>query len=141
MEFTTDCFKNTSNSLGQKTLYVELVESKGCNKGGVTKVVGRTEFKLRDALTKAKAPNGKIKLFLWSVDKKSNKGILEVSNFMARRFYTFFDQIFRNKLNIVPVVGVDFSLSNLTMDDNSFCLHSLKPGAPNEYVSAFRAVH
>ena len=72
----------------------------------------------RDALTKARGEKAKLKLFILD-EKKKFKGTLELCNFTARRFYTFFDQVFRSKLNIVPVIGVDFSLGNLTMNDDS----------------------
>lgn len=29
---------------------------------------------------------------------------------------------------------MDFSLANLTFDENCYCLHTLKPGAENDYV-------
>jgi len=37
-------------------------------------------------------------------------------------------------LNIVPIVAIDYSLANLTFDENCYCLHTLKPGAVNDYV-------
>jgi hypothetical protein len=40
----------------------------------------------------------------------------------------------KNKLNLVPVVAVDYSLANLTFDENCYCLHTLKAGAENDYV-------
>jgi hypothetical protein len=40
----------------------------------------------------------------------------------------------------VPIIAVDFSLANLTMDDNNFCQHTLKQGAPNDYVEALKRV-
>lgn len=35
-------------------------------------------------------------------------------------------------LEIVPIVGVDFSLSNLTFDDRK-CIHTVNEDNPNEY--------
>ena len=46
----------------------------------------------------------------------------------------------KNGLNIVPVVAVDFSLANLTFDENCYCLHTLKPGARNDYVEVLKHV-
>jgi hypothetical protein len=46
----------------------------------------------------------------------------------------------KNELNIVPVVAVDFSLANLTFDENMLCLHSLKPGSPNDYIDVLKSV-
>lgn len=110
------------------------------DKTGKTKICGKTQFVMRDALTKAGGSKGKLRLFLVD-DKNKFKGTFEISSFTARRFYTFFDLIFRNHLNIVPIIGVDFSMANLTMNDASFCLHTLKPGAPNDYIEALKGLH
>lgn len=40
----------------------------------------------------------------------------------------------------MPVVAVDFSLANLTFDQNQFCIHTLKDGAPNDYMDCLRSV-
>lgn len=47
--------------------------------------------------------------------------------------------VYKNHLNLVPIIGIDFSMANLTMDDASI-LHTLKPGAKNDYVEAMLAV-
>jgi len=41
----------------------------------------------------------------------------------------------------VPIIGIDFSMANLTMNDASFCLHSLKPGVPNDYIEALKGLY
>ena len=66
-------------------------------------------------------------------------GKLEVGVFSARRYYTFFDLVFKNELNIVPIIAIDFSMANLTMNDSAI-LHTLKPGAPNDYVEAIKGI-
>jgi len=43
-------------------------------------------------------------------------------------------------LNIVPIVAIDYSLANLTFDENNLCLHSLKPGSPNNYIDVLKSV-
>lgn len=47
----------------------------------------------------------------------------------------------RNNLKLVPVIAVDYSLANLTFDENCYCLHSLKQGQPNDYLDALRLVY
>jgi len=42
-------------------------------------------------------------------------------------------------VNIVPIVVVDYSLSNLTFDENK-CIHTLKEGAPNVYKDVIEAL-
>lgn len=104
------------------------------------KVVGRTQFLLRDALKNHDEKGKKITLFILD-EKNRYKGKFEVHNCSAKRYYTFFDLVFRNQLNIVPIIGVDFSMANLTFNDQQFCIHTLKPGAPNDYVEALKGVN
>jgi hypothetical protein len=59
-------------------------------------------------------------------EKKKVKGILKIKNCSLRNFYTFLDLHIKNGLNLVPIVAVDFSLANLTFDENCYCLHTLK---------------
>lgn len=63
-----------------------------------------------------------------------------MSNCSLRNHFTFFDLIIKNDLNIVPVIAVDYSLANLTFDENQYCIHTLKPGAPNDYVDALKRI-
>ena len=42
-------------------------------------------------------------------------------------------------LEIVPIISVDFSLSNLTFDDRK-CIHSVNEDNPNEYRDLITAV-
>lgn len=44
-------------------------------------------------------------------------------------------------MKLVPVIAVDYSLANLTFDENCYCLHSLKQGQPNDYLDALRLVY
>lgn len=104
------------------------------------KVVGKTQFLLRDALKNEDEKGRKMTLFILD-EKNRYKGKFEVGNCSARRYYTFFDLVFRNQLNIVPIIGVDFSMANLTFNDQQFCIHTLKPGAPNDYVEALKGVN
>lgn len=45
-----------------------------------------------------------------------------------------------NGLNLVPIIAVDFSLANLTFNEQCYCLHTLKQGQPNDYIEALRHV-
>ena len=91
---------------------------------------------MKDALNNGHT--GKMMLFMLDSKMKS-QGKLWLTNYSARRIYTFFDLRVRNKLNIVPIIGIDYSLANLktfAADPNDMCIHTLKPGAPNDYVEA-----
>ena len=70
---------------------------------------------MRDALNIGST--GQMALFLLDTKMKCI-GKTYLTNCAARRFYTFFDLKIRNKLNIVPIIAVDFSLANLTFDES-----------------------
>ena len=72
--------------------------------------------------------------------KSSARGTLVVGRCQLRKFYTFMDLHFKNGLNIVPVIAIDYSLANLTFDESNLCLHSLKPGGPNDYIEVLKSV-
>lgn len=74
------------------------------------------------------------------MSKSSIKGQLFIKNSSLRKYYSFLDLHIKNGLNIVPVVAVDFSLANLTFDENCYCLHTLKAGAPNDYIDVLKNV-
>jgi len=73
-------------------------------------------------------------------DKGKGRGKITFQNCSLRNFYTFFDLIIKNGLNIVPIVAVDYSLANLTFDEKQYCIHTLKQGAPNDYVEVLKRV-
>lgn len=79
-----------------------------------------------------------MRLFILDNSKKY-MGQMEISQMTIRRHFTFLDMVYKNHLNIVPIIGIDFSMANLTMDDASI-LHTLKPGAKNDYVEAINAI-
>lgn len=47
----------------------------------------------------------------------------------------------KKSLNIVPIVGIDFSLANLTFEDAQHCIHTIREGLPNDYVDGMAAVN
>jgi hypothetical protein len=46
------------------------------------------------------------------------RGEIHFRNASLRNFHTFIDLHVKNGLNVVPIIGVDFSLANLTFDEN-----------------------
>jgi Copine len=71
-------------------------------------------------------------------EKGKSKGVIDLKNCSLRNFHTFLDLHLKNGLNLVPIIAVDYSLANLTFDEAQYCIHTLKPGAPNDYISALR---
>lgn len=50
------------------------------------------------------------------------------------------DLYINNSLNIIPIIAIDFSLANLTFDESQYCIHTLKEGAPNDYIDCLSSV-
>jgi hypothetical protein len=51
-------------------------------------------------------------------EKDKLKGVMDLKHCSLRNFHTFLDLHIKNGLNLVPIVAVDFSLANLTFDEN-----------------------
>lgn len=131
LDFTSDLVSDGNQALTTKTILLEVLTS-------THKQIGSCQFALKDAFQRAN--QGKMQLFLLD-SKHKLKGTLHVTLFQATSVCSFFDLVFRSRLNIVPVVGVDFSMANLTMNDDSFCNHSLKNGGTNDYIGGLKAIH
>lgn len=97
----------------------------------------KTSFTILDAIKYAHS--GTYVLFLED-EKKKIKAKLFMDNFSIRQHYTFMDLYMKKSINIVPVMAVDFSLANLTFDENQYCTHTLKDGAPNDYIDCMKSV-
>jgi hypothetical protein len=78
-------------------------------------------------------------LYLYD-EKKKIKGKLYLENFSIKSHNSFIDLYMKHSINIVPVVGVDFSLANLTLDEKQYCLHTLKADHPNDYIDCLKSV-
>ena len=102
-----------------------------------TREIGEVKFKVRDILENARTQV--LKLPLADGDNKS-KGQIMLSNCSLRNSFSFIDLVFKNNINLVPVVAVDFSLANLTFDENQYCIHTLKSGAPNDYLDCLKRI-
>ena len=72
--------------------------------------------------------------------KKNPYGSFFINDFSIQCHYSFLDLYNRNQLNIIPVIGVDFSLANLTFDLKKYCIHTLKEDAPNDYMDCLKSV-
>ena len=75
----------------------------------------RTKLNLIDGLKFAK--DSAYMLYLTD-DKKKIKGKLYLDKFSIKSHNSFMDLYMKHSINIVPVIGVDFSLANLTLDES-----------------------
>ena len=119
MQFTTDILED--GPVANKTLILQIVEryteidKKTKEFIKKEKFYGEVKVKLRDMFEK-----GRNHVFeLQIIDEKEKpKGVISLKHSSLRNFHTFLDLHIKNGLNLVPIVAVDFSLANLTFDEN-----------------------
>ena len=99
--------------------------------------IGKATVSLLDAVMYAK--NSVYMVFAYD-DRGKVRFRIYLQRFSIKQHYTFMDLYTKNSLNIVPIIGVDFSLANLTFDDAQHCIHTMRQGVPNDYVSCMNAV-
>lgn len=138
-EFMTSLFTFDKVEPGLKTVSIEYLHYKDPKDEENFTVVGQSRFLIKDAIQKGSSKEGG-KFYIQNTERSKYIGSTKISLFNTRRFYSFFDLIFKNQLNIVPIIGMDFSMANLKMDDASV-LHTLKPGVQNDYVEGMKGVY
>lgn len=106
-----------------------------------TKEVIHAEKNIKVSDVRAMAAANKSIILPVNSSQGKGKGYVKLKKCTVRNFYTFLDLHIRNSLNIVPIIGVDYSLANLTFDERGYCLHSLKPGQPNDYLDVLKLVY
>lgn len=99
--------------------------------------IGKATLSLLDAIIYAK---NSVYMIMANDEKGKPRFRMYIQKFSIKQHYTFMDLYTKNSLNIVPIIGVDFSLANLTFDDAQHCIHTVKEDKPNDYVSALQAV-
>jgi Copine len=76
---------------------------------------GEVKIKLREMFERGRSCSFSLNL---TDEKDKVKGELEFRHCSLRNFHTFLDLHIKNGLNLVPIIAVDFSLANLTFDEN-----------------------
>ena len=76
--------------------------------------IGKATVSLLDAIMYGK--NSIYMIYVYD-DKNKFRFRLYIKNFSIRQHYTFMDLYMKKSLNIVPIIGIDFSLANLTFED------------------------
>lgn len=99
--------------------------------------IGKASISILDAIMYAK--NSVYMVFAYD-ERGKVRFRLYLKNFSIKQHYTFMDLYIKNSINIVPIIGVDFSLANLTFDDAQHCIHTMREDLPNDYVSCMTAV-
>ena len=99
--------------------------------------IGKATITILDAIIYAKNSVYMLKV---NDDKGKPRFRMYIQNFSIKQHYTFMDLYTKNSLNIVPIIGIDYSLANLTFDDTQHCIHTVKEDKPNDYVSCLNAV-
>ena len=76
--------------------------------------IGRATITILDAIIYAK---NSVYMIMVNDDKGKARFRMYIQKFTVKQHYTFMDLYTKNSLNIVPIIGVDYSLANLTFDD------------------------
>ena len=75
---------------------------------------------------------GGFKLSLFNKEKTQQIGVISLRNIQCKRRTSFLNLIADKMVEVVPVVGIDFSMANLTFDESK-CLHSINQDKPSLY--------
>lgn len=65
--------------------------------------------------------------------------MISLRQIQCRRRTSFLNLVADNILELVPLVGVDYSMANLTFDDRK-CIHTVNEDRPNEYRDLMQAI-
>ena len=80
-----------------------------------------------------------LKVNLFSPDRSQQIGMISLKHIQCRRRTSFLNLVADSVVQIVPMVGIDFSMSNLTFDERK-SIHSNNEDRPNEYRDLLQAV-
>jgi len=72
--------------------------------------------------------------------KKVMRGTLNIGDSLIQPIFTFLDYKLHRNINIIPVIAIDYSLSNLTFDQNKQLIHTLKEGEDNDYITILKKI-
>ncbi|CAI2387430.1 unnamed protein product [Moneuplotes crassus] len=130
ISMNSDIFEG--EALGSVHLDFELKRVKYNKKGKESiKVLGHDSTKLRSIRNLEE----RAKLQLNIQKSKSLRGTLSIWNSSYTPLFSFLDYKLNLDLHVVPIIAVDYSLGNLTFDMDKKCLHTLKKGEENDYIS------
>ena len=136
IQFNTDILEN--DFLTTIKLEVKATALKKDRKGVHTKnVFGKRRLKLKSILELKEG-----KAFSIEVLDGNSKvwGRLNFFTPWIRPIFTFLDYKINLNLNIIPVIVVDFSISNLTFKEDSECIHTLKADQENQYITVLQNI-
>ena len=75
---------------------------------------------------------GGFKLSLFNKEKTQQIGVISLQNIQCKRRTSFLNLIAYQMVDVVPIIGVDFSMANLTFDEQK-CLHVISQERPSIY--------
>lgn len=136
IEIITDVFENPM--LAMVMLEFELKRIKYNKKQKESsKVLGSESVKLKSIIEVCE--NGQLQLNIMK-KKKELRGSLAISHSSLQPIFSFLDYKINLNLNVIPVIAIDYSLSNLTFDAKKQLIHSLKKDEDNDYISVLNHI-
>lgn len=131
IEINTDIFDN--KVLRSIVLEFELKRVKYNKKQKESiKILGQETAKLRAIMDLTDA--GQLQLNILK-HKKKLRGTLNIGNTTIQPIFSFLDYKIYLDINVIPVIAIDYSLSNLTFDTKKELIHTLKKDEENDYIS------
>ena len=134
IEINTDVFEGTM--ISTKVIEIEAQEVAFTKKGETFKPFATERVRVKDLISMLDGETMNL-----NMKNKSRKTManLVISEALIQPSFSFIDYKIHRGLNIIPIVAIDYSLSNLTFDDQK-CIHSLKKGANNDYINVIEHI-
>ena len=136
IEITTDEFENSMLSLVMLEFELKRIRINKKQKES-SKVLGSETVKLKSIMELDE--NGQLQLNIMK-KKKEIRGSLAISRSSLTPIFSFLDYKINLNLNVIPVVAIDYSLSNLTFDTKKQLIHTLKKDEDNDYLSVLNHI-
>uniref|UniRef100_A0A7S3N8N0 Copine C-terminal domain-containing protein n=1 Tax=Euplotes harpa TaxID=151035 RepID=A0A7S3N8N0_9SPIT len=132
----TDKFESEFISVLQVEIEIKRVKFNKKNKASY-KTLGTEILKLKSILEIPE--EGSIQLNILNSSKKL-RGTLLIGDSTLKPVFSFLDYKINLDINIVPVVAIDYSLSNLSFANKRHLIHTLKTDEDNDYISVLRHI-
>ena len=134
IEINTNVFEGTI--ISTKVIEIEAQKVAFTKKGKTFKPFATERVRVKDLISMLEGETMSLNL-----KNKSRKTVanLIISEALIQPCFSFIDYKIHRGVNIIPIIAIDYSLSNLTFD-NQKCIHSLKKGANNDYIKVIEHI-
>mmetsp|Transcript_29834 Transcript_29834/g.29394 ORF Transcript_29834/g.29394 Transcript_29834/m.29394 type:complete len:311 (-) Transcript_29834:838-1770(-) len=134
IEINTDVFEG--EKIASKVIEIVAKEVTYDKKGEKVKAFASETVRVKDIISMLEGETMKL-----NMKNPSNKTVahITISEALIQPCFSFLDYKVHREVNVIPIIAIDYSLSNLTFD-NQKCIHSLKEGASNDYINVIQHI-